>query len=52
MVDDEAKKRGSRIALAQSYNIDVYVFTSTASAKTWIDANEGKSKHLTMYKYY
>ncbi|PBK69904.1 hypothetical protein ARMSODRAFT_151673 [Armillaria solidipes] len=40
MVDDEPENHSCMIDSVQSYNVDLFVFTSTASAKTWIDANE------------
>ncbi|KAK0487654.1 hypothetical protein IW261DRAFT_632465 [Armillaria novae-zelandiae] len=40
MVDDEPENHRYTIDLVRSYNVDLFVFTSTASAKTWIDANE------------
>ncbi|KAG7445763.1 uncharacterized protein BT62DRAFT_178719 [Guyanagaster necrorhizus] len=40
MVDDEPENHQYTIDLVRSYNVDLFVFTSTASAKTWIDANE------------
>lgn len=39
-VDDEPENHRYTIDLVQSSNVDLFVFTSTASAKTWIDANE------------
>ncbi|KAK0221639.1 hypothetical protein IW262DRAFT_918902 [Armillaria fumosa] len=40
IVDDEPENHRYTIDLVRSYNVDLFVFTSTASAKTWIDANE------------
>ncbi|KAK0187855.1 hypothetical protein F5146DRAFT_731125 [Armillaria mellea] len=40
MVDDEPENHCYTIDLVRSYNVDLFFFTSTASAKTWIDANE------------
>ncbi|KAK0464284.1 uncharacterized protein EV420DRAFT_1035808 [Desarmillaria tabescens] len=40
MVDDEPENHRYTINLVRSYNVDLFVFTSTASAKTWIEANE------------
>ena len=42
-IDDNPENNSDRVAFAEYMGVTVFTLMSTASAKAWIDANEGKT---------
>jgi len=50
-IDDNPNNINGQIAFAEYMGVTVFILTSTASAKVWIDANEGRLWQLSSCRH-